>query len=69
MKHIIPLDKSITLKENFLTFVLPLPHEKTGKMNGEAEIQEQAILACARSWDLRMGIFIPRGHPTTLKSE
>lgn len=61
-------------KENLLTFLSPFFfffkfNKDIDKMNRKAEIHEQAILAPARSWDLRMGIFILTAHPSTLKSE
>lgn len=68
-----PLSKSMKLRENLLTFVsLSLFfffHKEIDKMSRKAEIHEQAILVPARSWDLRMGIFILTAHPSTLKSE
>lgn len=45
------------LKKNLLTFLFFFPKE-IDKMKRKAEVHEQAILAPARSWDLRMGIFI-----------
>lgn len=57
-------------KENLLTFLAVFFfNEDIDKMNRKAEIHEQAIIAHARSWDLRMGIFILTAHPSTLKSE
>ena len=57
-------------KENLLTFLAVFFfNEDIDKMNRKAEIHEQAIIAHARSWDLRMDIFILTAHPSTLKSE
>lgn len=46
------------LKKNLLTFLFFSPHKEIDKMKRKVEVHEQAILAPARSWDLRMGIFI-----------
>lgn len=50
------------VKEILLTFLALSFHEEIDKMNRKTEIHLQAILACARSWDLRMGIFILTAH-------
>lgn len=46
------------LKENMLTFLFFPTHKEIDEMKRKAEVHEQAILALARSCDLRMGIFI-----------